>query len=154
MARPPPQLTPKAAAADLAAFAAQLRQRIEAQVGGFDPAPHHIAQRRQQVHSDFGFGFFAQTYFPHYIRSPHHSRLHDYFFERLPAIVASPKGETDAIAAPRGEAKSTLVSQLFVLWCVVTGRKKYPVNWNSILGYSWIFLKYRGKAVYGNQAPS
>ncbi|MFA9951149.1 hypothetical protein [Dentiradicibacter hellwigii] len=37
------------------------------------------------------------------------------------------KSAADAIAAPRGEAKSTLVSQLFVLWCLVTGRKRYPV---------------------------
>ncbi|MDR2164150.1 MAG: hypothetical protein LBO79_00620, partial [Zoogloeaceae bacterium] len=35
--------------------------------------------------------------------------------------------EQDAIAAPRSEAKSTLVSQLFVLWRLLTGRKKYPV---------------------------
>lgn len=119
------QLTPKAAAADLVAFAAQLRQRIEAQVSGFDPDPKARAERRKRAHDDFGF--FTQTYFPHYIRSPHRSKLHDYLFVRLPAIVASDKGETDAIAAPRGEAKSTLVSQLFVLWCLVTGRKKYPV---------------------------
>ena len=119
------QLTPKAAAADLVAFAAQLRQRIEAEVSGFSPDPTARSQRRKRGHDDFGF--FTQTYFPHYIRSPHRSKLHDYLFVRLPAIVASEKSETDAIAAPRGEAKSTLVSQLFVLWCLVTGRKKYPV---------------------------
>ena len=119
------KLTPKAAAADLAAFAAQLRQRIEAEVSGFDPDPRQRVQRRQRAQGDFGY--FTQTYFPHYIRSPHRSKLHDYLFERLPAIVASERGQTDAIAAPRGEAKSTLVSQLFVLWCIVTGRKKYPV---------------------------
>ena len=125
MASKRPQLTQKAAAADLVAFAAQLRQRIEAEVSGFSPDPKARSERRRRAHEDFGF--FTQTYFPHYIRSPHRSMLHDYLFERLPAIVASDKGETDAIAAPRGEAKSTLVSQLFVLWCLVTGRKKYPV---------------------------
>ena len=125
MATRTPQLTQKAAAADLMAFAAQLRQRIEAEVSGFSPDPLARAARRKRAHEDFGF--FTQTYFPHYIRSPHRSKLHDYLFVRLPAIVASEKGETDAIAAPRGEAKSTLVSQLFVLWCLVTGRKKYPV---------------------------
>lgn len=126
MARPPDRrLTRREADADLAAFAAQLRQRIEAQVSGFDPAPAAVAARRARAQDDFGA--FCATYFPHYIRSPHRSKLHDYLFERLPAIVASPKGETDAIAAPRGEAKSTLVSQLFVLWCLVTGRKRYPV---------------------------
>jgi predicted phage terminase large subunit-like protein len=112
-------------AANLAALAASLRQRIEAEVTGFSPDPQEIAKRRAQAHEDFGF--FTQTYFPHYIRSPHRSELHKYLFERLPQIVAAPTGQTDAIAAPRGEAKSTLVSQLFVLWCLITGRKRYPV---------------------------
>ena len=118
-------LTQKQAAADLSAYAAQLRQRIEAQVSGFDPDPRARAERRRRADQDFET--FVGTYFPHYVRSPHKSELHHYLFRRLPEIVASAKSETDAIAAPRGEAKSTLVSQLFVLWCLVTGRKRYPV---------------------------
>lgn len=118
-------LTQKQASADLAAFAANLRQRIEAQVTGFDPDPAACAARRKRATADFDT--FVNTYFPHYIRSPHKSELHKYLFRRLVEIVSSDKSETDAIAAPRGEAKSTLVSQLFVLWCLVTGRKKYPV---------------------------
>ena len=109
----------------LAELAASLRQRIEAEVSGFKPDPAAVQERRLQAQADFGF--FVQTYFPHYIRSPHRSKLHDYLFQRLPEIVAAEAGQTDAIAAPRGEAKSTLVSQLFVLWCLVTGRKRYPV---------------------------
>lgn len=112
-------------AADLAALAASLRQRIEAEVTGFTPDPAAVQARRLRAQEDFGY--FTQAYFPHYIRSPHRSKLHDYLFDRLPKIVAAPTGQTDAIAAPRGEAKSTLVSQLFVLWCLVTARKRYPV---------------------------
>lgn len=112
-------------AADLAALAASLRQRIEAEVSGFAPDAAAVQARRLQAQDDFGW--FTRTYFPHYIRSPHKSRLHDYLFERLPAIADAPASQCDAIAAPRGEAKSTLVSQLFVLWCVLTGRKRYPV---------------------------
>ena len=119
------KLSAKDASNDLAAYAAQLRQRIEAEVSGFSPDPLERARRVERSFADFDF--FVNTYFPHYIRSPHKSELHKYLFARLPAIVASEKSETDAIAAPRGEAKSTLVSQLFVLWCIVTGRKKYPV---------------------------
>ncbi len=119
------KLSAKQAALDLAAFAAQLRQRIEAEVSGFSPDPIERAKRVERATNDFDF--FVNTYFPHYIRSPHKSELHKYLFIRLPEIVASEKSETDAIAAPRGEAKSTLVSQLFVLWCLVTGRKFYPV---------------------------
>ncbi|MCV2359643.1 phage terminase large subunit [Paucibacter sp. TC2R-5] len=111
--------------ADLAELAASLRQRIEAEVTGFSPDAAAVQSRRLQAQDDFGY--FTLTYFPHYIRSPHRSRLHDYLFARLPEIVAAPTGQTDAIAAPRGEAKSTLVSQLFVLWCLVTKRKRYPV---------------------------
>lgn len=117
--------TRKSFLADLANLAASFRARIEAEVTGFDPDPAACQKRRKQAHDDFGY--FVGTYFPHYVRSPHRSRLHDYLFARLPEIVASDKSETDAVAAPRGEAKSTLVSQLFVLWCLVTGRKRYPV---------------------------
>jgi predicted phage terminase large subunit-like protein len=119
------KLTAKDASNDLAAYAAQLRQRIEAEVSGFSPDPLERARRVERSFADFDF--FVNTYFPHYIRSPHKSELHKHLFKRLPEVIASEKSETDAIAAPRGEAKSTLVSQLFVLWCIVTGRKKYPV---------------------------
>ena len=119
------RLSPKEASNDLAAFAAQLRQRIEAEVSGFSPDPVQRQARREKAWDDFEY--FIATYFPHYIRSPHKSELHKYLFKRLPEILASEKSETEAIAAPRGEAKSTLVSQLFVLWCLVTNRKKYPV---------------------------
>lgn len=119
------RITAKEAFDDLAAYAAQLRQRIEAEVSGFSPDPILRAQRiRQAVDS---FEFFVGSYFPHYVRSPHQSELHRYLFTRLPEIVASAASATEAIAAPRGEAKSTLVSQLFVLWCLVTARKRYPV---------------------------
>ncbi len=111
--------------AELAQFAASLRTRIEAEVTGFDADPAARSARRAQAWDDFEF--FVGTYFPHYVRSPHKSEMHLYLFGRLPEVVASPNSETDAIAAPRGEAKSTLVSQLFVIWCLVTGRKRYPV---------------------------
>ena len=33
-----------------------------------------------------------------------------------------PKGENEAVGEPRGEGKSTQVTQLFTLWCIVTGQ--------------------------------
>ncbi|HHH0524723.1 TPA: hypothetical protein ACPZEG_004664, partial [Yersinia enterocolitica] len=85
-------------------------------------------ERHQQVKDPVtGYEFFIENYFPHYVRHKDKSELHKYLFSRLPEIVASPKGENDAIAAPRGEAKSTLVSQLFVLWTIICGIKHYPV---------------------------
>ncbi|QMT33461.1 phage terminase large subunit [Conchiformibius steedae DSM 2580] len=112
----------------IAAYSARLRQTIEAEVSGFDPSPAAVAERRNAVFDPVtGYEYFVQNYFPHYVRSPHQSELHRYLFRRLPAILQSDKNETEADAAPRGEAKSTLVTQLFSLWCIVTGRKKYIV---------------------------
>ncbi|CRY69616.1 phage terminase large subunit [Yersinia pekkanenii] len=115
-------------ASELADLAASLRRTIEAEDVGFDPSAAAVAERHQQVKDPVtGYEFFIESYFPHYVRHKDKSELHKYLFSRLPEIVASPKGENDAIAAPRGEAKSTLVSQLFVLWTIICGIKHYPV---------------------------
>ncbi|MCX7204756.1 MAG: phage terminase large subunit [Proteobacteria bacterium] len=112
----------------LGELAIELRRTIEAEVTGFDPSPAETASRRLRVFDPVhGYAFFVENYFPHYVKFPERSQLHEHLFHRLPQLVSSDKSETDAIAAPRGEAKSTLVSQLFVLWCLITGRKKYPV---------------------------
>lgn len=109
-------------------LAAGLRRTIEAECTGFSVEAAAVAERRQAVNDPVnGYRFFVQTYFPHYVRHAEPSELHIYLFRRLPQIVASPKGCNDALAAPRGEAKSTMVSQLFVLWCIVRGIKRYPV---------------------------
>lgn len=118
----------KAFLQELADYAINLRRAIEAEVDGFDPDPARRLERRQRALDPVaGYGFFVATYFPHYVRHPDQSELHRYLFSRLPQIVAAPGSESDAIAAPRGEAKSTLVTQLFTLWNIVTGRKHYPV---------------------------
>lgn len=112
----------------LAEYAAQLRQIIEAEVDGFDASTAAIAERRAKVLDPVnGYEYFVNTYFPHYVRSPEKSMLHKFLFSRLPEILRSSEGINEATAAPRGEAKSTLVTQLFTLWCVVTGRKHYAV---------------------------
>ena len=115
-------------------LAIELRSNIEAEVSGFDANPAKVAERRQRVLDQYaGFEFFVNNYFPHYVKNPEKSELHKYLFQRLPEIVRSGESESDAIAAPRGEAKSTLVSQLFVLWCIVCGCKKYAlIVMNSI----------------------
>ncbi|EOV8087088.1 phage terminase large subunit [Providencia rettgeri] len=118
----------KAFKASLQDYITELRQTIEAECLGFDVDPEAAEARRSQVADvENGYSFFVETYFPHYVRHPSRSQLHNYLFSRLPAIVASSDAESDAIAAPRGEAKSTLVSQLFTLWCIIRELKKYPV---------------------------
>lgn len=111
----------------LKSLADTFRKKIEAEVDGFSSNAKNQAERIKKVMADDGFEFFVQTYFPHYVRHPSKSQLHNYLFTRLPEIIKSEESQTDAIAAPRGEAKSTLVTQLFSLWCLVTNRKKFIV---------------------------
>lgn len=105
-------------------IASTLRNKIEAEVYGFSTDPAERLARIERANNDYDF--FAHTYFPHYVKKSN-SKLHEYLYKRLPEIADSPVAETDAIAAPRGEAKSTLTTQIFVLWCIVTGRKHYPI---------------------------
>ena len=112
----------------LAEYAAQLRQTIEAEADGFDASPFAIAERRAKVLDPAnGYEYFVNTYFPHYVRSSEKSELHEFLFSRLPEILQQPEGINEADAAPRGEAKSTLVTRLFSLWTVITGAKKFIV---------------------------
>lgn len=109
---------------ELAELSAGFRLQIEASVSGFDPDPAQRVARRERAWNDFEY--FARTYFPHYVTKAN-SALHDYLYRRLPEIADSARAETDAIAAPRGEAKSTITTQLFTIWCVITERKWYPI---------------------------
>lgn len=111
----------------LAELADGLRRQIDASLDGWDMSPQAIAARRLQVFDPVsGFEYWDRHYFPHYGKAEP-SALHQYLYKRLPEMVAATSGQRDALAAPRGEAKSTKVSMSFLLWCVVTGRKWYPV---------------------------
>lgn len=101
-----------------------LRQKIEADVSGFASDAASSAERRMRAQDDFEF--FARTYFPHYVKKEN-SRLHDYLYPRLQEIPDSIEAETDAIAAPRGEAKSTITTQIWPIWLFATGRKHYGI---------------------------
>lgn len=79
--------------------------------------------RRERARQDFAF--FRRAYFPHYCLVGEDSRLHEWLDAELPRMADAPEGVRLAIAAPRGEAKSTFVSLFFVLWAVLTGRKHY-----------------------------
>jgi hypothetical protein len=122
------KLSLKAFQQSLQEYISNLRQTIEAECLGFAVDPQATKERRAAVADPVtGYDFFVETYFPHYVRNPAKSELHKYLFRRLPEVIASKTGENDAIAAPRGEAKSTLVSQLFNLWVIILGLKHYPV---------------------------
>lgn len=113
--------------AGLAALADDLRRQIDASLDGWDVSPGAIAERRRKVCDPVtGFEFWDRNYFPHYGKAEP-SALHLYLYKRLPEVINSSTGQRDAIAAPRGEAKSTKISMSFVTWCVVTGQLWYPI---------------------------
>src|SRR5262245_42451862 len=66
---------------------------------------------------------FGLLYLPHYFDKPA-SRMHR---ELYPMLEQLGPGGRLAIAAPRGSAKSTLVSLLYVLWSVCHQRHRYIV---------------------------
>ena len=107
---------------ELADYAQSFRRTIEAEVDGFTPDKKASLLRRARVRDDYQF--FAETYFPHYLtKKP--SRMHKMLFAELPGFADDPRGLRMALAAPRGEAKSTLVSLILLLWCDITGRKHF-----------------------------
>ncbi len=107
--------------AEIEGFAAEQRALIEAEVDGFDTDPVAQKQRIKDCYNDYEL--FARTYFPHYIQHTETSDFHDWAFEEIPKRIDADEGTLTAMAAPRGEAKSTIVTQIFNLWCVVTDRK-------------------------------
>lgn len=109
---------------DIAQIAIALRAQIEAEVAGFPIDEERKKARIERARGDLEF--FARTYFPHYVKSAN-AVLHDYLYQRLPQIVDNGIGDHEAIAAPRGNAKSTIVSLILILWCIVTERKKYLI---------------------------
>lgn len=123
-ARTPKDLTRTEFKKRVAEQAAALRARLEADAAGLADDPAAIAARRAAALAPDGLEVFCRTYFPHYIASPN-SRLHNHLYTRLPALLADPASQCDAIAAPRGEAKSTLCAALFPLWCLVRGAKRF-----------------------------
>lgn len=122
----PASLSPRQFRGAVEEFAVQLRRRIELSCDTFAPDPRATAQRRKQALAPDGFRFFAQTYFPHYLQKAP-SLLHGHLFSRLPDIAFENKGARDVVIAPRGSAKSTLVSMIYILWRALIGRSRYSL---------------------------
>jgi len=118
------QLTNKDFLKELSQYADTQRQLIEASVEGFSTNELDSQQRIERAFNDFRF--FCATYFPHYVFAGE-SVFHEYIYEQIPLIVDSPVSAKEAIAAPRGESKSTLLTQLKTLWLHLTKRKKFSV---------------------------
>lgn len=126
--------------AEVAELAQELRAEIAAaaDLGDFDRSAKARAERVERGRRDFAF--FCRTYFPHHVKGEP-SRFHAWLWQRLPAIVFEPKGQREVIAAPRGNAKSTYVTQLFPLWCLLYGHKRYPMILSDALEVAAMMLE-------------
>lgn len=134
-------LTAKEFKQELAELVSSLRQDIEAHQIGLDASPAAIAARRKRVlmgNNGVGdFRFFAYTYFPHHVRGEP-SLFQGQFCDRYPQLLHMPGGTKEWWIAPRGEAKSSLLTKIGPVWCAVRGLLQRPevrkeVGWNGAL---------------------
>lgn len=132
----------------IADIAAALQQQIEAGCEGFPSDPKASTERRKRALADFTF--FRRTYFPHYCTIAGDSALHTWLDAALPRMAETREGQHIALAAPRGEAKSTFISLFFVLWCVLTGRKRYILIIADALEQAAILLEAVKAELDGN----
>jgi predicted phage terminase large subunit-like protein len=65
---------------------------------------------------------FAEVYLKNNCSAPY-SKMHLEMFKKLLNITKKRRAKV-AIAAPRGHAKSTIVSQVYVLWCVLYHKER------------------------------
>lgn len=120
----PGQVTNKSFAEQIEALTEEIRLSIESEVTGFKTSVKDTEERKQKAHKDFGY--FFTTYFPHY--ATHEASIaQSELIEELQFVADSPDGESSVNAEPRGEGKSTIGSMAFVIWCVLTDRKKFPI---------------------------
>ncbi len=107
---------------ELAGYVAALRREIEATVDGWPLDPAARRARTERARQDFRY--FQAAHLPHYVTEAP-SRTHEWLLAHLPPAIDAAAGCRIAVAAPRGEGKSTLVSLALVLWAALTGRKHF-----------------------------
>lgn len=112
--------------AELENHAAALRRKIELELDGIT-LDESTREQMAQAFIDGDFQQFCSVCFPHYIQSPDYSEFQQFAMKQLPEAIMDAEGARYALAAPRGEAKSTICSQLLVLWCIVTNRKHFII---------------------------
>ena len=120
---------------ELAELNAALRKEIEAKKLGLDPSQEGIRARRKRILKDDDFQFFAYTYFPHHIRGEP-SQFQQHFCTRFPQLLEQSGGCREWWVAPRGEAKSSLLTKIGPVWCAVRALLQRPeirteLNWQG-----------------------
>ncbi len=105
---------------ELAAYVESLQAEIEASVDGFAPDPDRVERTLADLQE------FSETYLPHYC-SYAPSAAHRWLYEHLPESILADRGARVAVAAPRGEGKSTIGSLALVLWVICRRLRWYTL---------------------------
>ncbi|WP_421793549.1 phage terminase large subunit [Hydrocarboniphaga effusa] len=119
------KLTRKRFLEELRSFGVEQRTMIEASVGGFAVDAKASEQRVARVNAPGGFRFFCETYFPHLIDPTQEPSAFQIEAYKIPEELQRVRGSRAAIAAPRGEGKSTILIQLQALWRIVRKLSHY-----------------------------
>lgn len=133
---------------EVSALKAELRKEMEAHQAGLDPSPAAIKERRRRVLKDGDFKFFAYTYFPHHIRGES-SIFQESFCERFPKLLRMATGVKEWWKAPRGEAKSSLLTKVGPVWCNIQLLLQLPeiraeVGWEGPAPYAIDYITVFG----------
>lgn len=119
---------------EITALKTELRRDIEAHKIGINPSPAAIRERRRRVLSG-DFKFFAYTYFPHHIRGDP-SLFQEAFCNRYPKLLRLEGGVKEWFKAPRGEAKSSLLTKIGPVYIAVLellqrGEVRKEIDWHA-----------------------
>lgn len=86
---------------------------------------------------------FAIRYFSHYLSTPSsefHKWLYGLFSREFSSKKKRKKALKYAIAAPRGNAKSSIISNIFPIWCICYNKKKFILLISNTVSLSEEFL--------------
>ncbi len=92
--------------------------------------------------------FFAITYFKHYAKLPF-AQFHFELFKYLQEITFN-RDKRFAIAAPRGYAKSSIISLIYPLWCICFGYEHCIVLSSNTEGLTEKLLSHIKEELTGN----
>lgn len=87
---------------------------------------HHSPEELRKWLGELDLQYYGRAYFPHYLTSEPPD-FHAEVLGDLQAMVEQGGGGREAVAAPRGHAKSTIVDLVFLSWCVTYQRKHYAL---------------------------
>ena len=81
----------------------------------------NLRQQRRQL-GEISPQAFAEVYLKNNCSAPY-SKMHLEIFQKLLDMTKGRRAKV-AIAAPRGHAKSTIVSRVYVLWCILYHKER------------------------------